>query len=88
MSDLISRAELFNRLANVQTLADAYGVIQSMPSAEPRTGKWLPGNNTFEKMYYICSECKRETQIPRYVGGFLYNFCPNCGVDMREEIDQ
>lgn len=34
MSDLISRAELFNRLANVQSLADAYAVIQDMPEAE------------------------------------------------------
>ena len=34
MSDLISRAELFNRLATVQTLGEAYGVIQGMPTAE------------------------------------------------------
>ena len=34
MSDLISRAELFNRLANVQSLAKAYAVIQDMPAAE------------------------------------------------------
>ena len=34
MSDLISRAELFNRLANVQSLAEAYAVIQDMPAAE------------------------------------------------------
>jgi len=34
MSDLISRAELFNRLATVQTLGEAYGVIQEMPTAE------------------------------------------------------
>lgn len=31
MSDLISRAELFNRLATVQTLEEAYAVIQDMP---------------------------------------------------------
>lgn len=34
MSDLISRAELFNRLAPVQTLGEAYAVIQGMPEAE------------------------------------------------------
>lgn len=49
---------------------------------EPRTGTWLPDNNAFERMYYVCSECKRATQIPRYVGSFLYNFCPNCGAVM------
>ena len=30
MSDLISRCELFNRLAPVQTLGEAYGIIQEM----------------------------------------------------------
>ena len=30
MSDLISRCKLFNQLATVQTLAEAYAVIQGM----------------------------------------------------------
>ena len=34
MSDLISRCELFNRLASVQTMGDAYAVIQGMPTVE------------------------------------------------------
>lgn len=53
-----------------------------------RKGKWLPDNTTYEKFwYFVCSECKRATQIPHYMGGFLYNFCPNCGADMRGEHD-
>lgn len=34
MSDLIHRAELFNRLAPVQTLGEAFAVIQSMDTEE------------------------------------------------------
>lgn len=34
MSDLISRCELFNRLAPVQTLGEAYGIIQGMPTVD------------------------------------------------------
>ena len=34
MSDLISRAELFNKLATVQTLGEAYAVIQNMPPVQ------------------------------------------------------
>lgn len=34
MSDLISRCQLFNRLAPVQTLGEAYGVIQGMPTVD------------------------------------------------------
>ena len=34
-SDLISRCELFNRLANVKDLGEAFAVIQGMPTAQP-----------------------------------------------------
>ena len=34
MSDLISRCELFNRLAPVQTLGEAYGIIQGMSTVD------------------------------------------------------
>ena len=34
MSDLISRGELFNRLASVWTIEDVYAVIQDMPTKE------------------------------------------------------
>ena len=37
MNDSISRGELFNRLANVQTLAEAYAVIQDMPAVEEQS---------------------------------------------------
>ena len=34
MSDLISRGKLFNLLAPVQTLGEAYGIIQGMPTVD------------------------------------------------------
>ena len=34
MNDLISRCELFNQLATVQTLGEAYAVIQGMPTVD------------------------------------------------------
>ena len=34
MNDLISRCELFNRLAPVQTLGEAYGIIQGMDTVD------------------------------------------------------
>ena len=46
--DTISRCELFNRLANVQTIADAYAVIQGMPASQQEIIRckecvhWLP----------------------------------------------
>lgn len=37
VGDLISRAALFNALANVKTLGEAFAVIQGMPAAERYT---------------------------------------------------
>lgn len=34
MSDLISRCKLFNKLSTVQTLAEAYAVIQAMETED------------------------------------------------------
>lgn len=81
MSDLISRAELFNRLATVKDLGEAYGVIQFMPTIEERKkGKWI-----WDDEGYHCSECffhAYGNTLECYEG--IYRYCPNCGADMRE----
>lgn len=45
-------------------------------------GKWIEGKKEtlFRKQgNYICSNCKSHTGIVKF------NFCPNCGADMRKE---
>lgn len=41
MSDLISRGKLFNLLAPVQTLGEAYGIIQKMPTVDAVPVEWI-----------------------------------------------
>lgn len=41
MSDLISRCKLFNQLATVQTLAEAYAVIQGMEPEDAIPIEWI-----------------------------------------------
>lgn len=53
--------------------------IQEQPTIEPqrKKGWWI---YTYTKpLGYICSECKKAC--------CKYNFCPNCGADMRGEDD-
>lgn len=86
MSDLISRCELFNRLAPVQTLGEAYGIIQGMPTVDAvpvRHGRWIkiysrPG--VFKYLGWTCDQCRQRTgneYAPQY-----YKFCPYCGAKM------
>ena len=59
---------------------DACCAIENAPTIEERkTGKW-------EDYHTTCSECGWQmiddvTESPNMVG---FNFCPNCGADMRE----
>ena len=93
MSDLISKGELFNKLATVQTLGEAYGVIQGMDTVDAvpvRKGQWiyeerngLDDETDDGRVYRIdkwwtCSECG-------HAKGFRKpddKYCPNCGAKM------
>lgn len=58
--------------------------IDHMPTIEPerKKGKWI--DNTY------CSECGWVNQVePGFIGSVKgFNFCPNCGCDMRGEQDE
>lgn len=91
MSDLISRGKLFNLLAPVQTLGEAYGIIQGMDTVDAvsvRHGRWETVEDWDGDEHYMCSECKAEYVLidgtPR---DNEYLFCPNCGARMDGEDD-
>lgn len=85
MSDLISRGKLFNLLASVQTLGEAYGIIQEMDTVDAvpvRHGRW----RHYEGML-TCFECGMGfyDDIMEYCGDHVPKFCPDCGADMRKD---
>ena len=85
VSDLISRGKLFNLFAPVQTLGEAYGIIQGMDTVDAVPvlhGRW----RHYEGML-TCSECGMEfyDDIMEYCGDHVPKFCPDCGADMRED---
>ena len=87
MSDLISRGKLFNLLAPVQTLGEAYGIIQEMDTVDAvpvRHGRWEWNGEAF-----ICSACRNGHKgQPTIMGQPMFEFCPMCGADMRKDGDQ
>lgn len=85
MSDLISRSELFNKLATVQTLGEAYGIIQGMPTVDAvpvRHGRWKPFDLTYGRNLYACSVCGDVSDCATVMGDVVYQFCPYCGAKM------
>ena len=54
--------------------------IRNLPTIEPKQGEWKISNLPKGEMKY-CSECG----FGQYIKDErMYNFCPNCGADMRE----
>lgn len=80
MDDLISRHAAIDALgdAHFKNYGNAIMVIQALPSAEPerKTGKWVPFSP--KSHLYSCSLCGQWAD--RH-----WNYCPNCGADMRGE---
>lgn len=63
--------------------------IDTMPTIEPqKKGKWIEQDDGWDGVYYECSECREAfTLIDGTPTDNLYNFCPNCGADMRGDTE-
>ena len=83
MNDLISRGKLFNLLAPVQTLGEAYGIIQGMDTVDAVPvvhGFWINimEGNAFRRKCSVCGEV--------FIGNSdKHDFCGCCGADMRKD---
>ena len=91
MSGLIRRAELFNELAPVQTLAEAYAVIQGMEevdAAPVRHGRWIKPTGMMPPEHSGHYECSlrgawaMRPWLKFWKGAILTKHCPECGALM------
>lgn len=83
MSGLIRRAELFNELAPVQTLGEAYAVIQGLPevdAVEVVHGRWETDGMMMDDGEYLMTRCTACGEAYEY--GYNMPYCPNCGAKM------
>ena len=87
--DLIDREALINAVEDLYEyaeLGEALDVIKAAPTVEERpNGKWIKVMATPKNIDgYRCSNCFRDfhTKVPYFAE---FNFCPNCGADMRGE---
>lgn len=87
MNDLISRQKAINTFLESTSDGDraewCKWVLEKVPSAQPerKQGRWV--NRSLNILYpesirYICSVCGKYS--------YSYDFCPNCGADMRGEV--
>ena len=61
----------------VKTVTDR---IKALPTVQPKRGKWIDKSGGIEGAWNYCSVCGEQAID-------LYDFCPNCGADMRGEAN-
>lgn len=63
-----------------------YEVIERQPTIEPKKGKWIKHSIGHEHTPwgFDCSECGEWLVVGEEIVK-KYNYCPNCGADMRGE---
>ena len=94
MTDYISREETLKRLCkDVCNVSDCqcdeirceeWFVIHDIPAADVRTvvrGEWEEEDSASNRWSFRCSVCGKGGR------GYKFNFCSNCGADMRGESD-
>jgi predicted RNA-binding Zn-ribbon protein involved in translation (DUF1610 family) len=67
-----------------------YEFVDDMPAAdvvEVKHGKWAEAHDTSGHNYQRCTECGIYIQDIFFANDYDANFCPNCGADMRGEIE-
>ena len=90
-TDLISRAQAIDALTEYGngravfiSIGEAVIRIEQLPSAQAKRGKWISADAMFGGVPFYCSECGENTR-DTVMGKPRWNFCPNCGADMRED---
>ena len=57
-------------------------VLDALPSAEPKRGKWIKLDMHRGMEDHKCSVCEQECYVPTCMGEPMYAYCPNCGAEM------
>ena len=91
---LISEIASISGNLNTRNVGEAISRVPTADVVEQKKGKWIIKDNPGTGWYRVtCSECGEDVTSMIPVIGFFpnakptWNFCPDCGADMREESD-
>ena len=87
LKELITAWEKYPVMAEqIKGVEVAIGYVELIPSTQPerKKGKWINSGRIIR-----CNKCKiGYATVKGMKSALTYNFCPNCGADMRGEQDE
>ena len=93
-ADVVDKEQYDRLLENATIISEALNKYQNADVVERKRGKWIIKDNPGTGWYRVtCSECGEDvTSVIPVIGFFpnakpIWNFCPDCGSDNREETD-
>ena len=84
MSEYIDRQKALTAINEFYHDPKVYIVLKEIPPADVRPvvrGEWILKTDDFDFVDGKCSVCSYTDSF--FEENWLYNFCPNCGADMR-----
>ena len=94
-SEFPNNSDTISRQAAIEAVMECYDndelfevyeeKLRELPPAQPERikGRWISADAIFGGEPFYCSECGENTR-DTVMGKPRWNFCPNCGADMRE----
>lgn len=67
-------------------MLDEIEVYPAANVAPVRHGRWKPFDTTYGRSVYYCTACEHSAVVPTALGKPIFNYCPTCGADMREQV--
>ena len=70
---------------NVGDMISRQRVLEHLPSAQikRKSGEWIEKEDEWGWTYCKCSKCEQTFYMVDWLPNGNYNYCPNCGADMR-----
>ena len=76
------------QIAVMLMVKDVNEILKKALSADKPSGEWLKFGLGRGTRILFCTNCERRIEVPLSQGDSNYDFCPNCGADMRGEKDE
>lgn len=90
MTDAAAAIEALQK--DLTTLQKCYEIadttVDKIAKQLPKRGEWKPFDLTYGRSIYSCSVCEQATEVPVCMEKPMYAYCPNCGSQMRGEVNE